>query len=66
MSRNIKEAQENQRPREVIASDDKVKITFGTFILEDGRGKVMLDAMKAYEHVRYDMCCVGKSAKQEV
>ena len=47
------EAQENQRLREVIASDDKVKTTFGTFILEDGHGKVTLDAMKAYKHVRY-------------
>ena len=49
MSRNIKGR--SARKSKVIASDDKVKTTFGTFILEDGRGKVMLDAMKAYEHV---------------
>lgn len=60
------EAQDNQRLREAIASDDEVKSTFGTFVLEDGQGKVTLDAMKAYKHVRYvlnDMRRVGKSAK---
>ena len=31
----------------------RVSSTFGTFILEDGRGKVTLDIMKAYDHVRY-------------
>ena len=47
------EALENQRLREVIANDDRVKNTFGTFFLENGQGKVTLDALKAYEHVRH-------------
>ena len=47
------EAQENQQLREAIASDEKVKSRFGTFILENGQGKVILDVVKAYEHVRY-------------
>ena len=47
------EALENQRLREAIASDERVSSTFGTFILEDGCGKVTLDIMKAYDHVRY-------------
>ena len=41
---------ENQRLREAIASDERVSSTFGTFILEDRRGKITL---KAYDHVRY-------------
>ena len=47
------EVLENQRLREAIASDDRVSSTFGTFILEDGSGKINLDIMKAYDHVRY-------------
>ena len=47
------EALENQRLREAIASDERVSSTFGTFILEDGSGKITLDIMKAYDHVRY-------------
>ena len=35
----------------VNANDDSVKRHFSTFYLEDGSGKVVLDAMKAYEHV---------------
>ena len=31
----------------------RVSGTFGTFILEDGHGKITLDIMKAYDHVRY-------------
>jgi hypothetical protein len=47
------EALENQRLREAIASDERISSTFGTFILEDGCGKITLDVMKAYDHVRY-------------
>lgn len=62
------EAQENQQLREAIASDERVKSTFGTFTLENGCGKVTLDAMKAYEHVRYvlnDMRRAGKCETTE-
>ena len=47
------EALLNQQLREMIANDDSVKSHFSTFYLEDGSGKVVLDAMKAYEHVRH-------------
>ena len=63
------EALENQRLREAIASDERVNSTFGTFILEDGRGKVTLDVMKACDHVRYvlnDIRCTKGTNNSEV
>lgn len=47
------EALLNQQLRETIANDDSVKSHFSTFYLEDGSGKVVLDVIKAYEHVRH-------------
>ena len=37
----------------MITNDDSVKSHFSTFYLEDGSGKVLLDAVKAYEHVQH-------------
>ena len=47
------EAQQNQLLREAVASDESVKGAFGTFYLENGQGKVTLDTLKAFEHVRH-------------
>lgn len=57
------ESQENQQLREAIASDEKVKSTFGTFILENGQGKVTLDVVKAYKHVRYVLNDMRRTSK---
>ena len=46
------EALENQRLRECIATHDSVKQHFGTFYLEDNSGKITLDTVKAFSHVR--------------
>ena len=47
------EPQQNQLLREAVASDQSVKGAFGTFYLENGQGKVTLDTLKAFEHVRH-------------
>ena len=46
----MEEALLNQELREIIANDS-VKSLFSTFCPEDGIGKVVLDVLKAYEHV---------------
>ena len=61
------DAQKNQLLREAIASDEGVKSTFGTFHLENGQGKVTLDILKAFEHVRHvlnDIRRAGKDARK--
>ena len=58
----------NQQLREMIANDDSVKCHFSTFYLEDGSGKVVLDAMKAYKHVWHvlnDMRRIQKPSGQD-
>ena len=65
-----KKAQQNQLLREAIAGDESVKGTFGTFYLENGQGKVTLDVLKAFEHVRHVLNDIrraraGKDASKE-
>ena len=63
------EALLNQQLRETIANDDSVKRHFSTFYLEDGSGKVVLDVLKAYEHVRHvlnDMRRIQKPSNSEL
>ena len=60
------DAQNNQLLREAIAGNEGVKSTFGTFYLENGQGKVILDILKAFEHVRHvlnDIRRANKSTK---
>ena len=59
------EALLNQQLREMIANDDSVKSHFSTFYLEDGSGKV-LDAVKAYEHVRHELNDMRRVQKPSV
>ena len=63
------DAPENTRIREQIAGNESVKQHFGTFYLEDKSGKVTLDPVKAYQHVRNvlnDMCVCVYAALLEV
>lgn len=59
------EALLNQKLRESIANDDSVKSQFSTFYLEDGSGKVVLDALKAYDHVLNDMHQMPRQSEKE-
>ena len=59
------EAMLNQKLRETIANDDSVKSQFSTFYLEDGSGKVVLDALKAYDHVRHVLNDMRRTPKQK-
>ena len=63
------EALLNQQLRETITNDDSVKSHFSTFYLEDGSGRVVLDVLKAYEHVRHvlnDMRRIQKPSNSEL
>ena len=59
------EASLNQKLRESIANDESVKSQFSTFYLEDGSGKVVLDALKAYDHVRHVLNDMRRTPKQK-
>jgi len=47
------EAFQNRALRDEIVQKHEVTSLFGTFHLEDGREKVVLDNQKALEHVTY-------------
>ena len=52
----------------MIANDESMKSHFSTFYLEDESGKVVVDAMKAYEHARHvpnDMRRIQKPSVQD-
>lgn len=47
------QAVQNRALRDEIVSNPAVSSLFGTFYLEDGSGRVVLDCMKAADHVKY-------------
>ena len=47
------QALRNRTLRDEIVSKHEVSSLFGTFCLEDGSGRVVLDSQKALDHVKY-------------
>ena len=56
------ESYENRSLRDQIIQKQEVVSLFGTFTLEDGSGKVVLDSQKALNHVTYVLNDIRRSS----